>query len=99
MVSKSFGNNFGEPMLWSSYVAAAADLPTLQVTDLNGDGLDNLVIRDFSLGQLLVFTASGSGFGASSFNPGKPWMKFAGRPILHPATTAATETPAESHAS
>ena len=79
MVSKSFGNNFGEPLLWSSYVAAAADLPTLQVADLNGDGLDDLVIRDFSLGQLLVFTASGSGFGGSSFSAGKPWMTFAGQ--------------------
>jgi peptidoglycan/xylan/chitin deacetylase (PgdA/CDA1 family) len=78
LVSKSFGNNIGDPTLASSYLATSADLPTLQVADLNDDGLDDLVIRDLGLGQLLVFTASGSGFGGT-FNPAKPWMTFAGQ--------------------
>jgi peptidoglycan/xylan/chitin deacetylase (PgdA/CDA1 family) len=76
LVSKNFSNNFGEPILWSPYVAAAADLPTLQAADLNGDGLDDLVIRDLARGQLLVFTARSGGFGGSSFNPAEPWMTF-----------------------
>jgi peptidoglycan/xylan/chitin deacetylase (PgdA/CDA1 family) len=79
LVSKNFSDNFGEPMLWSSYVAAPADLPTLQAADLNGDGLDDLVIRDLALGQLLVFTTHAGGFGGTSFNAGEPWMTFAGQ--------------------
>ena len=47
------------------------------MADLNGDGLDDLVIRDLALGQLLVFTARSLGIGGSSFDPGRPWMTFA----------------------
>jgi hypothetical protein len=80
LVSKNFSDNFGEPILWSPYVAAPADLPTLQAADLNGDGLDDLVIRDLKLGQLLVFATHGGGFGGTSFNSAEPWMTFTGQP-------------------
>ncbi len=70
LVSKNFGSNFGAPILWSTYVPANADLRTLQVADLNGDGLDDLVIRDLALGQLLVFTARSARFRRQLLRPG-----------------------------
>jgi peptidoglycan/xylan/chitin deacetylase (PgdA/CDA1 family) len=78
-VAKNYGANFGQPMLWSSYVAAPADLVTLQARDLNGDGLDDVLIRDSALGQMLVFTVASSGFGGGSFHAPQSWMTFAGQ--------------------
>ncbi len=77
--AKNYGRDFGEPVMWSTYMAAAVDLCTLQARDLNGDGLDDLLIRDSALGQMLVFPVLSSGFGGGSFRAPQAWMTFAGQ--------------------
>jgi peptidoglycan/xylan/chitin deacetylase (PgdA/CDA1 family) len=77
--AKNYGANFGEPILWSSYAAAPGDLATLQTRDLNGDGFEDLFLRDSTLGQMLVFTTMTTGFGGAAFRAPQPWMTFLGQ--------------------
>ncbi len=82
VVARNFARNFGEPELWSSYAAVPADLPTLQARDLNGDGFDDVVIRDLSLGQFLVLTTRNGGLSGVALNAPAPWLSFAGQTNL-----------------
>ena len=65
-----FGALFQRQVAWP----ATADLSTLSTADLNGDGLDDLVVRDPVNAQILAALNSSSGFAAFT-----PWMNFAGQ--------------------
>jgi hypothetical protein len=78
-VARNFSRNFGAPQLWSTYAATAADLPGLRARDLNGDGFDDVVIRDLALGQFLVLTTHNGGMGGVALNAPQAWMSFAGQ--------------------
>ena len=82
VVARNFARNFGEPELWSTYAATPLDLVTLQARDLNGDGFDDVVIRDLALGQVLALTTHNGGMGGVAFNAPNPWMSFAGQTNL-----------------
>jgi hypothetical protein len=82
MLARNFARNFGEPELWSTYAPATGDLPTVQARDLNGDGFDDVVIRDLTLGQVLVFTTRNGGMGGIALNAPVSWMGFAGQTNL-----------------
>uniref|UniRef100_Q01NK4 Polysaccharide deacetylase n=1 Tax=Solibacter usitatus (strain Ellin6076) TaxID=234267 RepID=Q01NK4_SOLUE len=82
VVARNFARNFGEPELWSTYAPSPLDLVTLQGRDLNGDGFDDVVIRNLALGQFLALTTHNGGMGGVAFNPPDPWMTFAGQTNL-----------------
>ncbi len=79
LVARNFLDSFGVPQLWSDYAASPAALATLQVRDLNGDGFDNVVVRDLALGQVLVLTTRTGGLGGIALNAPQAWMTFAGQ--------------------
>jgi peptidoglycan/xylan/chitin deacetylase (PgdA/CDA1 family) len=79
LVARNFSRNFAAPELWSSYAAAPADLKTLQTRDLNGDGFDDVVVRDLAHSQVLVLTTHNGGLGGIALNAPEAWMSFAGQ--------------------
>ena len=78
-VAKNYAGGFGAPLLWSGYVPTTAGLATLQVRDLDGDRLDDVIVRDETLGKFLVFTVKSTGFGGGAFQPRQAGLDFSGQ--------------------
>ena len=73
----NYGAGFGVLFARQIAIPATADLATMRLGDLNGDGLDDLVVRDPVNGQLLTALNHPDGFGSFT-----KWMDFGGQTNL-----------------
>jgi peptidoglycan/xylan/chitin deacetylase (PgdA/CDA1 family) len=86
-VSGTYGFGFRNPAAWNSGLPATIDPQTISVMDLDGDGFDDVVVRDPASGQFIVSqtatnTASVLPYG-TGFKPAASWLSFAGQDNLN----------------